>query len=151
VKTYIAIDKLHSTVTDDCSTSAEAMGYIIRFDRAWGPNREDDTIEGWREYMARIGKLTELAPNFTQWDKQTRKIERLARAAVTESDRVLGEHISADKVLPEQVEKGMYARIGLLQRWTKNHLETVRATDDYKKWRAENDALLQSPQRMLLL
>ena len=91
------------------------------------------------------------APDFTQWDENTREIERLANDAMAESKRVFKEHNPPEKRLPKEVENGIFARTGLLQRWKGAHLETVRARDDYKKWKAEKDALLQSPQRMLLL
>jgi hypothetical protein len=143
----VAIDRLNSTEISNCSTSVEAIGYIIQFDRQWG-RREYDTIESWRDYMQYVQKQAGFAPDFAQWDKHTREIERLADDALTESKRVLDEHNPPDKRLPKEVVEGIYARIGLLQRWTKSHLEVVRGQEDYKRWKTQKDTPPQSSQSM---
>jgi hypothetical protein len=152
VKTYVAIDRLNSTETSNCSTSVEAIDYIINFDRTWmvrGRGRNYDTIESWRDYMQYIQKQADIfAPDFAQWDKHTREIERLANDALTESKGVLEEHNRPEKRLPKEVIEGIYARTGLLQRWTKGHLEVVRAQEDYKRWKKQQDAPPQSLQSM---
>ncbi|KAH7418730.1 hypothetical protein BKA64DRAFT_655083 [Cadophora sp. MPI-SDFR-AT-0126] len=148
VKTYVAIDRLNSTETSNCSTSVEAIDYIIHFDRALvARGRNFDTIESWRDYMIDIQKQGKIfAPDFAQWDKHTREIERLANGALTESKRVLEEHNRPEKRLPKEVVDGICARSGLLQRWTKLELEVVRAQEDYKRWKMQQDAPPQSSQ-----
>lgn len=148
----MAIDRLNSTETSNCSTSVEAIDYIIHFDRAWR-DRQYDTIESWRDYMQYIQKQADIfAPDFAQWDKHTSEIESLANHALTESKRVLEEHNPPEKRLPKEVIEGIYARTGLLQRWTKKHLEVVRAQEDYKKWKKQQQDAppqsLQSPQSL---
>ncbi|RDL38646.1 uncharacterized protein BP5553_02986 [Venustampulla echinocandica] len=136
VNTYVAIDRLNSTETSNCSTSVEAIDYIGHFDYALtvrGRGRDYDTIESWLDYMKYIQKQADFAPDFAQWDKHTREIERLANDALTESKRVLEEHNRPEKRLPHVVVRGIYARTGLLQRWTKLHLEVIRAQEDYKR------------------
>jgi hypothetical protein len=152
VKTYVAIDRLNSTETSNCSTSVEAIEYIIHFDRAlMVKGRNYDTIESWRDYMEYIKKQADIfTPDFAQWDKHTREIERLANDALAESKRVLEEHNRPEKRLPKQVIDGIYARTGLLQRWTKSHLEVVRAQEDYKRWKMQRDTPPQSSQSMSL-
>lgn len=149
MKTYVAIDRLNSTEASNCSTSVEAIDYLIHFDRRLEVRGRDyDTIESWRDYMNNIGKQGDIfAPDFAQWDKHTREIERLANDALTESKRVLEEHNRPEKRLPKEVVEGIYARTALLQRWTKN-LEVVRAQEDYKRWKMQQDAPPQSSQSM---
>jgi len=147
VRTYEAIDRLNSTETSNCSTSVEAIDYIIRFDRAsMVKGREYDTIKSWRNYMLYIQKQAEFAPDFAQWDKHTREIEKLADDALTESKKVIVEHNPPEKRLPDEVVEGIYARCGLLQRWTKRELEVVRAQEDYKRWKIQQYASPQSSQ-----
>ncbi|KFY51927.1 hypothetical protein V496_08735 [Pseudogymnoascus sp. VKM F-4515 (FW-2607)] len=148
VKTYIAIDRLNSTVASDRLTSVEAIDYIIHFDRA-RPNRGRlyDTIETWRDNMKYIREQAEIfAPDFTLWDKHSREIEALAIDALAESTRVLEENHPPDKRLPKEVIEGIYVRTRLLQDWTRSHLEVVRAQEDYKSWKIQHDAPLQSSQ-----
>lgn len=146
----MAIDRLNSTEATDCLTSVEAIDYIIQFNHA-SPDygRPYDTIQTWWDNMKEIEKQTVFAPDFTLWDKHTREIETLATNALTESKRVLGEQHPADKKLPKEVIEGINVRAALLQRWTKVHLEKVRAQEDYKKWKIEQDAPPQSSQGML--
>ena len=153
MKTYVAIDRLNSTETSDFSTSVEAIDYIIHFDHVFvARGRSYDTIESWRDYMKYIQRQADIfAPDFTQWDKHTREIERLANDALTESKRVLEEHNRPEKRLPKEVVEGIYVRTGLLQRWTKLHLEAVRAQEDYKRWKKQQDAPPQSSQSMSYL
>jgi hypothetical protein len=149
VKTYVAIDRLNSIETSNCSTPVEAIDYIIQFDPASGVRGCNyDTIKSWRDYMKDIEKLTIFAPDFAQWDKFTREIERLANNARTESKRVLEEHSRPEKRLPKEVEEGIYVRTNLLQGWTKSHLEVVRAQEDYQRWKMQQDAPPQSSQSM---
>ncbi|KFY84364.1 hypothetical protein V500_09379 [Pseudogymnoascus sp. VKM F-4518 (FW-2643)] len=147
VKTYMAIDRLNSTEASNCLTSAEAINYILRFDRA-APDygRPYDTIQTWRDNMKDIEKQTIFAPDFTLWDKHTREIETLATNALPESKRVLEEQHPPDKKLPKGVIEGINVRSGLLQGWTKSHLEKVRAQEDYKRWKIQQDAPPQSSQ-----
>lgn len=91
------------------------------------------------------------APDFTLWDKHSREIEALAIDALAESTRVLEENHPPDKRLPKEVIEGIYVRTRLLQDWTKSHLEVVRAQEDYKSWKIQHDAPLQSSQGMLHL
>lgn len=151
----MAIDRLNSTEARDCLTSVEAIDYIIHFDRSMqGRDRSHphDTIEAWRENMKYIEEKAEIfAPNFTQWDKHTREIEMLATNALAESQRVLDEYHAADKRLPMGVIEGIYVRTRLLRNWTKLHLEVVRAQEDYKRWKIEQDASLQPSQGTLHL
>jgi hypothetical protein len=147
VKTYVAIDRLNSTETSNCSTSVEAIYYIINFDReSVAHGRDCDTIDCWRDYMDYIQQAVDFAPDFAQWDKHTREIERLANDALTESKRVLEEHNRPEKRLPKDVIEGIYVRTRLLQRWTKSLLEKTRAQEDYKRWKIQQDAPLQSSQ-----
>ncbi|KFY34726.1 hypothetical protein V494_06528 [Pseudogymnoascus sp. VKM F-4513 (FW-928)] len=147
VKTYVAIDRLNSTEGSNCSTSVEAIDYIIHFNRLSESRIKDcDTIDSWRDYMVYIQKQADFAPDFAQWDKHTREIERLANDALAKSKKVLEEHNPPEKRLPHEVVQGIYARTGLLQRWTKSHLEVVRAREDYKIWKIQQDAPLQSSQ-----
>ncbi|CZR66337.1 uncharacterized protein PAC_16238 [Phialocephala subalpina] len=148
VKTYVAIDRLNSTETRNCSTSVEAIDYIIHFDRVFvARGRDYDTIKSWRDYMKYIQKQADIfAPDFAQWDKHTREIERLANDALAESKRVIEEHNRPEKRLPNEVVDGIYVRTGLLQTWTKSHLEVIRAQEDYKRWKMQQDAPLQSSQ-----
>ena len=149
VRTYEAIDRLNSTETSNCSTSVEAIDYIIQFDRAYrakGKGHNYDTIEKWEDYMLYIQKQAEFAPDFSQWDKHTREIEKLANDALTESKKVIAEHNRPEKRLPAEVVQGIYARCGLLQRWTKRELEVVRAQEDYKRWKIRQNASPQSSQ-----
>lgn len=87
MKTYVEIDRLNSTEISNCSTSVQAIDYIIHFDRAIAvKGRNDDTIESWRDYMKYIQKQADnFAPDFAQWDKHTREMEILANDALTES------------------------------------------------------------------
>ncbi|TVY41667.1 hypothetical protein LSUB1_G001978 [Lachnellula subtilissima] len=143
VETYVAIDRLNSTETSDCSTSVEAIDYIIHYDRAY--RGDYSKIESWWEYMKEIEKNSNaFAPDFAQWDKYTREIERLANDAITMSKKVLEEYHRPEKRLPNEVEDGIYARTAQLQRWTKWHLEVVRAQEDYKSWKMQQDAPPQS-------
>lgn len=153
MKTYVAIDRLNSTEASDCLTSVEAMDYIIHFDRVTqATDRPYDTIQTWRDNMKYIEEQADIfAPDFTQWDKHTREIETLATNALTESKRVLEEYHPADKRLPNEVIQGIYVRTRLLQNWTKSHLEVVRAQEDYKRWKIQQDAPPQSSQGMLQL
>lgn len=150
----MAIDRLNSTEASDCLTSVEAIDYIINFDRRsmQGRGRAHDTIEAWRENMKYIEEKADIfAPDFTQWDKHTREIETLATNAIAESKRVLEEYHSADKRLPMGVIEGIYVRTRLLKNWTKLHLEAVRAQEDYKTWKIQQDPPPQSSQGMLHL
>jgi hypothetical protein len=131
VAAYIEIDRLNSTKKEKCSNSVEAVDYIVKFDQCEivngnRPREVVDTIASWRSYMNYVGKQVIFAPDFTQWDKHTREIEGLAEIALNESKRVLEEHNRPEKRLPEEVLEGIYARIGLLQRWIKMSLQPVR-------------------------
>ncbi|KFY45445.1 hypothetical protein V495_02967 [Pseudogymnoascus sp. VKM F-4514 (FW-929)] len=140
-KTYIAIDRLNSIVPDDCLTSPEAMSYIIQFtDAAWTRDEKYDTIESWDQYMESTKRLVSFAPDFTQWDEDSKEIEGLAIDAIATSKRVLKEHKRAGRKLPKEVVNGIYVRTELLKRWTDSHLQQVRYRTDYVKWKAEQDA-----------
>jgi Lon protease-like protein len=139
----MAIDRLNSTEIRTCSTSVEAIDYIIHFDPAslimGRGGRHYDTIDCWRDYMTYIEKQVIFAPDFTQWDKHTREIEGLANDALTESKRVIEEHNRPEKRLPMEVVEGINVRAELLQRWTKSHLEVVRAQEEYKLKKSTRD------------
>jgi hypothetical protein len=148
-KTYIAIDRLSNIVPDDCLTSPEAMGYIIQFaevDPLRG--RKYNTIASWQEYLEDTERKAGFAPNFTDWDEDTKEIEGLAKDAIAASMRVLKEHKRAGRKLPKEVVNGMYVRTELLQRWRVAHLEQVRSRPDYKKWEAKQKAFPPTSQCM---
>lgn len=149
MKTYIAIDKLNSTEMIACPTSVEAISYIIHYDSMYLNGEIRGTINSWREHMQNIEKLLSFAPNFARWDEHTKEIEKLANAALTESERVINAHIPAAKKLPQAIVDGIYARVELLQNWTKSHLNKVRDRQDYKEWKKKQDVSLQSSQGML--
>ncbi|KFX90800.1 hypothetical protein V490_06270 [Pseudogymnoascus sp. VKM F-3557] len=140
-KTYIAIDRLKTIVPNDCLTSPEAMGYIIQFAEA-DPyrGRKYDTIPIWQEYLEETQRKVSFAPNFTDWDEDTKEIKGLAKDAIAASMRVLKEHKRAGRRLPKEVVDGIYVRTNLLQRWRVENLEQVRSRPDYKKWKAEQEA-----------
>lgn len=144
----MAIDRLNTTKISNYSTSVEAIDYIIHFDAAWRMGLEHDTIELWREYMDSVKLQAGFAPDFTQWDKNTREIERLANNALAKSTMVIAEHNPPEKRLPKDVVNGIYARVGLLQRWTKNYLNVIREQEDYKAWKKEQDTPPLSSQSM---
>lgn len=147
---YLAIDRLNSTNISDRSTSVEAIDYIIQFDQTYETNddRPQDTILRWRDYMMYTGKQADnFAPDYTQWDKHTREIERLANDAFTESKKVVDEHNRPEKRLPAEVVNGIYARTGLLQRWITSHLEVIRERKDYKRWKEQQYTPPDPPQR----
>lgn len=147
VRTYEAIDRLNSTKTRNCSTSVEAIDYIIHFDRASRTKGcEYDSITSWRDYMDYIQKQADFAPDFAQWDDHTREVEKLANDALTESKKVIAEHNRPEKRLPPEVVDGIYARCGILRRWTKRKLEAVRAQEDYKRWKIEQNTSSQTSQ-----
>jgi hypothetical protein len=91
-------------------------------------------------------KQADFAPDFTQWDKHTREIERLANDALTASKRVIEEHNRPERRLPEEILEGIYARTGVLQRWIRTQLELTRAREDYKNWNMQKDTTSQPSQ-----
>lgn len=149
VNKYMAIDRLNSTETQSCSMAIEAIDYILRFDGGWGARNTPGTINSWREYMKLIEEEVVFAPNFTQWDKHAREIERLANDVLAESMKVAEEHNRPERRLPKEIKEGIYVRTSLLQRWMKSHLHIIRDREDYKTWKAEQDILLQPTKRML--
>ncbi len=138
----MAIDRLNSTKKSNCSKSVEAINYIVHFDRAWPPGGPELA----RLYQVYPKTVNIFATDFAQWDKNRSEIERLATDALTESKRVLEEHNRPEKRLPKAVVDGIYARTGLLKRWTKSNLEVVRGQEDYKRWKMQQDAHPQSSQ-----
>lgn len=147
----MAIDRLYTTEISNCSTSVEAIAYIIRVD----PRSEDihtfnfdeeknRTIKSWQKHMTRVEKMAEYAPYFELWDKNTRDIERLADEARTESMRVLAEHDEPQKKLPDEVVKGIHVRLRLLKGWIGSHVEVIRGEEGYKIWEEKKGTLLQS-------
>lgn len=148
----MAIDRLSGKETSNCSTSEEAINYIVRFDRAFpAGGRPDDTIDTWRNNMIYIDEQAcSLAPDFTHWDKYTREIETLAINALTETKRVIEESLPISRRLRNGVIGGISVRTTLLKNWTIN-LEKVRAQEGYRRWKIQQDAPPQSSQGPLHL
>jgi hypothetical protein len=117
------------------------MGYIIRF-RDPRPERGQkfSMIESWGVYMESLARLVTFAPDFTQWDEDSREMEALAVDAIAASKRVIKEHKRPGSQLPKEVVDSIYQRTDLLKNWMVLDLEQVRSRPDYKKWKAEQDA-----------
>jgi hypothetical protein len=126
----------------------EAVGYIIKFDRVWirEENKERNTIRSWAEYMDYVQDQLSFAPDYTQWDKNTRELERLADAALNASKKVIEEHNPPEKRLPKEIVEGIYTRTRMLHKWKKIGLHLVRAQEDYKEWKGKKDAASEPSQ-----
>lgn len=143
---YVAIDGLSSPVVASCSTTEDTMEYIMKVDQTWIGNGDKITVQNWVDYMNYVQRQLAFAPDFTQWDKHTREMERLAEVAIDESKKAIEAHNPPDKRLPKEVEDGIYVRTRVLQRWIKTSLEPIRAQDDYVEWKRKTDTVTPSSQ-----
>ena len=140
---FVAIDKLGNTETTSISTTEAAINYVINVDTTWNGNGNGEgirTVKVWVHYMDYVQKQVAFSPDFTQWDKHTREIEKLAEVAFDQSKKVIENHTRPERRLPKEIENGIYARIELLKRWIKTNVKPIRARDDYAEWKRKMDA-----------
>jgi hypothetical protein len=144
---YTAIDALALPVVSHCLGFMDAYEYILNFSMTNIKGIQVGTIDSWSDYMTYTQKKLIFAPNFSQWDKYTREIEIVARAAIEKSDKVLDAYNAPRRRLDDRVQEGIYARVRLLKSWINNGLEPTRSQDNYKEWKHNQETTPSTPNR----